>query len=352
MLWPQRGLNRGLCWFYARLYTHQWRRRRSKTNMTGKVSFRLKLKVRVGKTFETDDSILNASFGGKKITIRTDKQDVPFAESDWLVFEARGFATESNAEEFGKRLRDAVHISALCCRLGADGGRDETLGSFNENIDHSKGGIKSHQRISPDVHGISIFPDDGNNVSMKLGAEKLRVMSYPDQFLDGIKQVSKTRIEQKVMRAIKVLNLALVAEDDLATIVLSFAAVEALCSGPSWSEGQLRIIEELARQVEEHDPTNKCRMEISAAIRGLHNESLRQSVRRKLCSYGIKHLFKEWDAIYKRRSRLYHGGEELERQELSRLSGDAFGLCGKIVLMIASKGDGKLPETARTHFDI
>ena len=320
--------------------------------MTGKVSFRLKLKVRVGKTLKTDASILNASFEGMKITIRTDKQDVPFTESDWLVFEARGFATESNAEEFGKRLRDAVHISALCCRLGADGGRDETLGSFNENILHSEGIIKSHQRISPDVHGISVFPDDGNNVSMTLGAAKLRVMSYPDEFLDGINQVSNTSTEQKVMQAIKVLNLALVAEDNLATVVLSFAAVEALCSGPSWSEGQLRIIEELARQVEENDPTNEGREEISEAIRRLHKTSLRQSARRKLSCYEMDDLFGEWDKIYERRSRLYHGGEELERQKLSRLSHDAFGLCGKIVLMIANKGDGKLPSAAHTHFDI
>ena len=319
--------------------------------MTGKVSFRLKLKVRVGKTFKTDASILNASFEGMKITIRTDKQGVSFTESDWLVFEARGFATESKAEEFGKRLRDAMHISALCCRLGADGGRDETLGSFNENFLRSEGIIKPNQRSCPDVHGISVFPDDGNNVSMALGAAELRVMSYPDEFLDGIDQVSNTITEQKVMQAIKVLNLALVAEDNLAIIVLSFAAVEALCSGPSWSEGQLRIIKELASQVEEDDPTNEGR-EISEAIRRLHKTSLRQSVRRTLSCYEMDDLFGEWDKIYERRSRLYHGGEELERQKLSRLSRDAFGLCGKIVLMIANKGGGKLPSAAHTHFDI
>ncbi len=131
--------------------------------------FRLLLKVHIGKKLNTERESLLVQFDNRQVTIRPDPSNHALNETTWIVLDARGFPTKEEARDYGSRLRNAVYVAAICSRLGADPGKDETRSWFNEKLLRSQGSLPTHIRLVPDRHGLVILPDDGNNVSLQAG---------------------------------------------------------------------------------------------------------------------------------------------------------------------------------------
>ena len=76
--------------------------------------FRLYLQVRIGKALRTDEAFLTTYLDGREVRIRA-SLGPSISKAEWLVFEARGFPTESEAHTFGERLRaNGGACGALC----------------------------------------------------------------------------------------------------------------------------------------------------------------------------------------------------------------------------------------------
>ena len=68
--------------------------------MTNKTSgFRLYLQVRIGKALRTDEAFLTTDLEGREVRISA-SWGPSISKAEWLVFEARGFPTESEAAYF------------------------------------------------------------------------------------------------------------------------------------------------------------------------------------------------------------------------------------------------------------
>ena len=76
-------------------------------------SYRLWLKLRVGKLLATTESTLVASICGMLITIEPEKPSEPLRETSWLVMGCRGFESEEQAREFGEELRRAARLASV-----------------------------------------------------------------------------------------------------------------------------------------------------------------------------------------------------------------------------------------------
>ena len=63
----------------------------------------------------------------------------------------------------------------------------------------------------------------------------------------------------------------------------------------------------------------------------------------------LDHLQMEWDSLYGQRGDLFHGREQLPKQQLAN---NTIKLCGKIILTIASRNGVNIPASANTHFGI
>ena len=132
--------------------------------MVEKTKYRLWLKLRIGKSLDTEDDALTVSIAGRTVTIESEKRGEPLSKTSWLVMSCRGFETEAQARKFGEELRRATHLAGLCNRLGVDAGdpgEDRTMSWLNPEIVRN---VNPDIRLAPDVHGIVILPDDGNNV--------------------------------------------------------------------------------------------------------------------------------------------------------------------------------------------
>ena len=303
--------------------------------MTNKTSgFRLYLQVRIGKALRTDEAFLTTYLDGREVRIRA-SLGPSISKAEWLVFEARGFPTESEAHTFGERLRANVELAALCSSPGVDTGLDEVLGWVHEEYGRSEGGLKPYQRRGPDVHGLLILPDDDNTVFSRSRAKGTTVSSL-ELFLEAMRELADqpSITEPALALSVRLLNLARINAEPRARIVLAVSAVESVAD-ENWTNEQRALINKLAAGIA--DP------EVKEAVKRMHRISIRQGIKRVLESNRLDHLWEEWDDLYKRRSRLFHGGGEFTNQEIGELASNATQLCDEIIFGIIKQKGIKLP---------
>ena len=320
-------------------------------NIEDTIGFRLRLQIRLG-TLSTDEVCLTTCLAGREVTIRSHQDGQPISKAEWIVLGARGFATESEARAFGERLQANVQLAALCSRLGADTGPDDAkvLSWINEELGRSEGWLAPHQRYGPDVHGLSILPDDENTVFMYMEAD-LRVAPNPAQFLDALHELAEqpSITESKVTIAVRLLCLAHINQS-FGSIVLAFSAVEMVAQDEDWSDKQRDLIKKLVAEITNQAGGDRESLEVAEALHRMHRIGVRQGVKRVLCRNGLSHLQKEWDELYSLRSGLFHGSKQLTEQEVNSLANDALDLCSRIILAIIKRNGVKLPSVANKNF--
>ena len=306
--------------------------------------FRICFRVRLGKSLNTENTFLETIFDSRPITIKSDNDNQPLSEAEWVVLSARGLCTETEAQQFGTRLRTVMEIAALCSRLGIDTGQDEQLSYFKADILRSAGVLAPDESLVPHIHGLAVTPDSDQFLA-KSEPIRARIAIRPAALTDAIATLSNQSlaIRPAIFDSLRLFNLAVASTDRHAQIVLAFSAVEAAAQGNPWTEVQREFITQQADDIETNFPDSEEHAEIAEAIRRLHHHSLRQSVIRLLRNNNLYHLKRQWDDIYGRRSAVIHGERGLSKQELDSLANDAIKLCRKIMLGLIRKEGIQVP---------
>ena len=326
--------------------------------MSNGVDYRVRLKVRIGKGLTTGETSLSAKFNGREVTVKSAKQDQPLEEASWLVIGTRGFATESEASEYGEDLRRATHLAGLCTLVGVDGramGDDRTTSNFTvagEEWLRSLGLLQLGQRTVSDIHGLTILPDD-ENIRVVGGEASGRVTHDPAEFVCAIEEAATEGVSQDVVQAISVLNLAQINESPIAKVVLAISSIEALAvQGEGWTESQREMIKGATDWVYDEFGNSSAAHEVTDAIQRMHQYSLRQQAKRLLTEHDLMTWWKDWEKVYGRRSSLFHGGASREEGDVVEFAHDATKVCGRIVLSIAKRQGAVLPTAAQVHFGV
>ena len=333
--------------------------------MTEMTKYRLWLKFRVANSLGTEDSALTASIAGRTVTIESENRGEPLSKTSWLVMNCRGFQTEAQAREFGEELRRATYLAGLCNRLGVDArdpGEDRTVSWLNPEVFR----VDPDKRLAPDVHGIVVLLDDGNNVFARGGRANLRVLTNVRYFVRSLEECLPANSPLRhgspaIRRAIRVLSLAEITEDPIAKLVLAVSTIEGLAIDPLWTYEQRELIKSAATWLEgAHSGCDEA-MQVVEAIRLVRKESIRQRVRKFLQANDLSKVWRDWDSLYKKRSGLFHGrseagsehrGSHLEESVLRALGEEAIKLCAKIVLSIAQREGIAVPSRANVHFEV
>jgi hypothetical protein len=323
--------------------------------MADATGFRIRLRVRIPKSFTTESTSLHVAVANKDVTITGQERDEPLNKAKWIVLIACGFSTEQAATSFGNRLRSIVQLAALSSRLGADVGEDKPSGWVNEDFARSIGLIKEHERIAANIHGLAILPDDDNTRIPIIKIEGT-VTADPEQFASALKEIGDSDHSNLggAANGVRLINLALMASEPLAQMVLALSAVEELGQCEEWSDCQKSLIEYLASVAETSEGgTADERAEITQAIRnGLFRLSLRQGVMRLLSRLGLGQQRKEWDRLYGIRSGLFHGIAHLSNEEINAAAQDTLTLCGAIILTAVASENIQIPSVAAKHFSV
>ena len=210
--------------------------------MADTTGFRIRLRVRVAKGLTTEATSVQFVLANKEVTITSQNKAEPLSKTTWIVLGARGFATEEAAQDFGTRLRSILQLAALSSRLGVDVGEDKPTCWVSEDFARFLG-VKEHERIAPNIHGLAILPDD-DNTRIPLMNPQATVTADPEHFLSALRESGESGDIGfgLVANAVRVLNLALMTSEPLAQIVLTFSAVEELGQNEKWSMDQETLI--------------------------------------------------------------------------------------------------------------
>ena len=320
--------------------------------------YRVRLKVRIGRGLTTEEASLAAQVAGREVTVKSANADRALKDASWLALGAGGFATNSEATDYGERLRRAADLAGLCTRVGVDGrvaGDDRptsTLGPAGEDWLRSLGVLQAGQRVIADTHGLSVFPDDGNTRIFNATGTG-RATHDAGEFMQAIEESAAEKVNDDVLGAVRVLNLAQINESPIAKVVLAISSIEALAAtGGGWTKQQRAMIERTVHWVGNQFGGEGASREVADAIRRMHQLSLRQQARRLLKNHGLMDWWGKWNDVYGRRSRLFHGGAGREDGDVTELAQDAMKVCGGIVLCIAKLQGASLPSAAKLHFGV
>ena len=336
--------------------------------MEKKTPFRLRLKLRVGRALGTEEQALTASIAGREVTIRSDKNSQPLSEASWLLIESRGFEAEEEARDFGEELRRAVHLAGLCARVGVDAGdpgENRTVSQVHPEFLRTSGILDPDTRIGPDIHGLVVLPDDGKTIFLRFRWEPT-VRSNAADFVQALEEAFSERDvstadKPAIRRAVRVLNLAEMNTDPIAQVVLAVSTIEGMAADPAWTESQKEMIKGAAEWVERAYGEEEATEQVVQAIRRIRQSSIRQRIRIMLEEYALLDLWKDWEDLYSKRSRLFHGGDggsgehrgdHLLESELHTLGQEAMKLCARIVLSMAKREGLAIPGTAGLHFGV
>jgi len=317
--------------------------------MSASSSYRVRFRFRLLKKLNIQDPIYKFEIGSQEVILSPQQPDVNICDSDWLIMNARGFATEDNAIQFSEKLKMVCEVSSVCSRLGVDAGTDIATSGFGKIV---KDRVKEQHGIElrSDVHGVDVFKDE-ENIRIASFSGTGTVRASIDPFLCDMCSLFNTYggVSQETKDIILLLNYALMRPDPIAQIIFSISAVEMLGQNESWSTEQEKLIRLLAASCKEYSVgSDDEREEVAAAIKkGLFKLSLRQGVLRLLSSLDLIHLKKKWDEIYGKRSTLVHGLAPTPGVDYNSVAHEVVSLCGHILLTAISK---EIPD-ANKHID-
>ena len=316
----------------------------------------IRLTACIGKGLTTHETSLEGMFNGNAFFVKSAQKDIPLNEASGIVLTAHGFSTKDDARQYGERLQRAVHMAGLDTRVGVDGrlvGDSRVKSSVFPGGDRflrEVGLLKTGDMSHPDIQGLAVIPDD-DRIRIFQSEARGRATHDPRRFILAIEMaVTETGVSRDIEEAVYVLNLALINKSHTAKVVLSISSIEALAAGMEdrgWTKSQKKVIKQTLAWMRERFGNCDDASEVEDAFQRARNYSIRQQTRRLLKKHDLLELREEWEDVYDRRSRLFHGSARGEdNEDVIKLSRDAIETCRKIVLSIA-KRKGMLPTAAQ-----
>ena len=297
-------------------------------------TFRARFRFRLQKKLNIESKEYRFSIGTNDIVLSPPAPDVDICDSEWLIMNAREFASEDEAKKFAERLKAACEVSSVATRLGVDSGMNLPTSGVGELIKRQaleESGIK----LRDNVHGVDVFPDDPNIRIFSINATGT-VRASPDPFLADLSDLYDVveNSSQQTRDIVLLLNYALMRPEPVAQIIFCFSAVEMLGQNEDWNAAQKQLLGELAIAAKKSEIGSELeREEVATAIqKGMYKLSLRQGVLRLLTSLELEHLKPTWDELYGRRSTLVHGLAPKPGADYGELAFKTVSLCGQILL--------------------
>jgi hypothetical protein len=321
-------------------------------HMNAPKTYRCRLRFRVEKKLNVKAPKHTLNIAGREVVLSPQIPDKDIADNEWLIFNAREFATEAEAKDFCHRLRSALEVSSVATRLGVDAGRDIATSGLGA---HFRQEVKARTGllVRDNIHGVDVFVDEPNVRIVNLtGTGTIR--KNPEPFLSDLDSLHAiaSSASARTKDVILLLNVALMQPNPVAQIVFSISAVEML-GQETWSDNQKQLLTTLADHAKASSIGTKSeRDEVAEAILRTHRLSLRQGVLRLLDSLGLAALKRTWDNIYAERSTLVHGLAPKPGIDYSDQATRTVDLCGRILLKVIAfdiPGADRHVDTFYTH---
>lgn len=306
-----------------------------------RLTWRMRLRVRLGSTLNTDSNKIKAEFCGRRIVITSRKIGESLNQAYWIVISANRFTTAESAAKFGLDLQAALSVITAMRGLPVDVGFGNlATSSFSNAVKDAV--AKTGAWLIDDVHGVDIYPDTNSTVTMSVGGTL--TTSFEPMWITGPLGGQGKLIAQldiKAREACLLINAALMAPHPVAKVTLAVAAVELLAASERWNTNQKQWITGLREHLEvSAGLSEEERNELRQAIDGLNHFGAMSRTKRLLTALELDVLLERWDDLYRQRSRLFHGAKIAQDTQIQAMGGEALAIGQAVVQTYIERSTG------------
>jgi len=260
------------------------------------------------KTSDPEAARATIRYRGHTVTVMS-AVETPLAESQWVVFVAKGFASRDDAERFGRTLQEHLRVASVWSNMPMDVGEmDRVLPSAGPGVEAPEG-----FDVIADVHGLSLFEDTGNVV---VSRSILTFQSHQplDRFEADLAEVSEHPSPNRDLHLARACDFYIGATssiDQRSQFLMLVAALEQLADqGPRPPE-VVQLVDHWISQVADL-PDRTQRQSLRTSLEYLRKESIGAAIRSVVIEHvaptgNVPNPVKFVSECYTLRSDLTHG---------------------------------------------
>ena len=97
-------------------------------------TYRARFRFRVLTKLRIEEKEHRIKVGERDVVLSPQLPSDRICDSDWLIMNARGFSSETEAGVFAHKLRAAANLSSVACRYGIDSGIDLATSGLGQMV--------------------------------------------------------------------------------------------------------------------------------------------------------------------------------------------------------------------------
>ena len=98
--------------------------------MSTPTTWRARLRFRLQKRLNIEANAHRLQVAGREVVLTPPTPNLKIGDSPWLIMNTRGFASEDEARDFGRKLKAALEVSAVAARRSRHRARPRDLGPW------------------------------------------------------------------------------------------------------------------------------------------------------------------------------------------------------------------------------
>jgi hypothetical protein len=269
-------------------------------------NFCFRLLFRLGMAVDSDQTEVNLQTTLCPHPLKLKARTGTLSTSRGLAIESCVYASEEEGRGFGTRVLNAMLLGGVMRRLGVDFGTGKRRAQFHEDI--KKDIAETDATLRDEVDGLDVY-EDLNTIFFVFDGHATGSGS-PERVEDliDVAAAHAQALTERQRIAAELLNDSLFEVSTDASFLLRISAIEALCPQAPASTAYVT----LATTLRDAIPSDVPKEERETMERLLKRDTVRQSVHnanmstcRRLLG---KHKAKEFDELYKLRSKFLHEG--------------------------------------------
>lgn len=250
------------------------------------------------------------------------KQEEALKDSKTWVFKSEGWASEEEASQAGKRYVDALALTLVRLRIGANFGNRAPKSAFTP-AGLAMLGAQNGSRFLNDVHGLMIYESEPPPRFATLRVDALRGVPQDDFEKIFSHALAHPRvITDRERLSLELFNASFFQNSEDSRFILLMMAFEALLEpSPRSSVAALHVDSMIAATHSSESLSPEEKESLLGALSGLHYESISQTGRRlaEKCLGRQVYMNKEapsfFSYCYELRSRLVHSNHPMPSQQ-------------------------------------
>ena len=254
-------------------------------------------------------------------------EDKPIKESKELTLSSKGFGSEEEAWDIGKKVKDSLLVACMKLRIGVDAGKDKPKSSLSIAIKekiHDEHKVK----IIDNVHGLTVYDEVNPVKTFTVSGIGLVSPATSELFGDEIKTpfISNIILSNKETLALELYGASHYEKSDRARFLTLILALESLLEPKERDEKTIKHVEALIEKTNSATIPENEKKSILGSLKWLYTESISQSIKRIVNIFLGEKEYAGMSSVkfvthcYKMRSKLVHEGKTPDAIHLGALA--------------------------------